>query len=321
MPLVQPIVWIAPQTPPALEEQILRHVQNAEEFAESLGTSSWQGRTQQIPPELQIEEGELWAPSRIDTWESFLQDNLPVPVELVVKTEKQSRDCGCKLDSEASEEGDTAAEHSPACMCACAFCNKQRACACSIGSCECPVLCNCVCKKCTHVVVCPLSLPMLEIWVLTSLLEPRRFAVSTGAISRCWPCTPQQPSSSPDAQCHGVRHSLRPKDAMQGFPRLPPPPLQPPQLSLLREDRRLLDLPLSGVPRGRLPQVPPPQHQIRRRPRQFRPRPGRLRNPWLHCQFSWVRRRLHPQSALSAAANSKPRFRATFVRAVEREGS
>jgi hypothetical protein len=209
MPLVQPIVWIAPQTPPALEEQILRHVQNAEEFAESLGTSSWQGRTQQVPPELQIEEGELWAPSRIDTWESFLQDNLPVPVELVIKTEKQSRDCGCKLDSEASEEGDTAAEHSPACMCACAFCNKQRACACSIGSCECPVLCNCVCKKCTHVVVCPLSLPMLEIWVLTSLLEPRRFAVSTGAISRCWPCTPQQPSSSPDAQCHGVRHSLR----------------------------------------------------------------------------------------------------------------
>lgn len=158
MPLVQPIVWIAPQTTPALQEQILRHVRNSEEFAASRKTSMWQGANQTIPPELRIDEEELWSDSRVDTWEGFLQDNLPVPVELVVKTEKQSLECSCRLESEAS---DVTVEHSSTCTCACRFCNKQRACECVHKNCKCPVLCNCVCTKCPHVVVRrPSSLPM-----------------------------------------------------------------------------------------------------------------------------------------------------------------
>lgn len=331
LPLVQPIVWIAPQTSPALQEQILRHVRNAEEFVASRQTSTFQGSRQQIPRKLQIEEGELWSDSRVDTWETFLQDRLPVPVELVVKTERQSVECSCKLQSES----DVGVEHSPDCTCACPYCNKQRACSCVLHKCECPVLCNCVCMKCKHVVVSELSWctdadprtneslrtpplcgrnkSLLSSVALRADLRAPVTLLSRGAMLGRPPRPPPLPL--------GLRAPamLLPRGATQGLPPLPPPRRPPPPLSLHRGDRRLLDLPLSGEPRGRLPQLPLPQLQTHRRPqRHLRPLPGRLRSPWPHCQFSWVRRQLHPQSAPSAAAKSKPRFRATFARTVER---
>jgi len=159
MPLVQPIVWFGPRTSPPVQEHILRHAKNAEEFVEARMTSQWQGSGQDIPTELHIEYGVAWTPSRIVIWEEFLQDNLPVPVRLLVKTEGQSLACGCKIASEASE---TPVEHSSTCTCACNFCSKQRYCACTKSTCVCGVLCNCSCPKCKHVVVSHCSNPRTE---------------------------------------------------------------------------------------------------------------------------------------------------------------
>jgi hypothetical protein len=214
MPLVQPIIWIGPRTTAPVQEQILRHVKNAEEYVKSLKTGQWQGSTQDIPPELQIEQGSAWSASRVDTWEGFLQDNLPVPVELVVKTEGKSLACSCKLASEGSE---TAVEHSSTCTCACNFCSKQRLCACTTSTCVCSVLCNCSCAKCKHVVVS--HIPRLsEMRTLTSRLESRCFTSDSRAATLHFgfdkgACSAETEGAQASSAAHGSIANLRGSDA------------------------------------------------------------------------------------------------------------
>jgi hypothetical protein len=288
-------------------------------------TSQWQGSGQDIPTELHIEYSVAWTPSRIVVWEEFLQDNLPVPVRLLVKTEGQSLACGCKIASEASE---TPVEHSSTCTCACNFCSKQRYCACTKSTCVCGVLCNCSCPKCKHVVVSHCSNPRTE----GSMSTNESFRTPT--LHRRYKSlhSPRWLRRGSLLRQDLLRRDLRRRDLLLREaplgrrPHPPPPRLRPPlqdcrlrRESLRRRSLRLLDPLLRGVPRGRLPQLPPPQLQIHRRPQQqLLLRSGQLHSPGLHCQLSWVRR-FQPEPVLKMVVIGRPLPGWTNVRTARRK--